>query len=326
MDFNDIIGHEKIVESIKRAIRNELVFHSYLFEGPKSIGKEKLAKIFAKTLLCRKGGESPCNKCPSCKKIESGNHPDFYMEYPDKGSFKKEQIEGIQRTMRNIPLEAKRKIYVLDDVDKMTPQAQNSFLKALEEPPPYVVIILLATNSYSLLSTITSRCQIVKFTPIEREEIEEALIDKFNRSQEQARFIASFSNGIIGKAIELSSSDDFRQLREGTIEKLDLVINGDKLKAFSASEFFLQNKESIDEIMDIVLLWYRDLLIYKETKKIDLIINMDKVALISNQCQKLSKQKIMDILDIARRTKEDIHSNVNLQLAIELMLLNIQEV
>ncbi|WIV12316.1 DNA polymerase III subunit delta' [Proteiniborus sp. MB09-C3] len=326
MDFNDIIGHEKIIENLKNAIKNNTVSHSYLFEGPKSIGKEKLAKVFAKTLLCQRGGDSPCNTCPSCMKIESGNHPDFHMEYPDKDSFKKEQIEELQRTIRKIPLESNRKIYILDDVDKMTQQAQNSFLKTLEEPPGYAIIMLLATNGYSLLPTIVSRCQIVKFTPIERHKIEKALVNNFGRSEEQARFIASFSNGIIGKAIELSKSDDFKLLRDEIIEKLNTVINGDKLKIFSISEFFEQNKELIDEVMDIILLWYRDLLIYKETKNVGFLINKDKADSISYQCQKLSKQKIMDILDVVRRTKEDIHSNVNFQLAIEVMLLNIQEV
>lgn len=326
MDFNDIIGHEKIIGSLKNAIRNNSVSHSYLFEGPKSIGKEKLAKVFAKTLLCQKGEDTPCNTCPSCMKVESGNHPDFYMEYPDKDSFKKDQVDELQRTIRKLPLESNRKIYILDDVNKMTPQAQNSFLKTLEEPPAYAIIILLTTNSYSLLPTIVSRCQIVKFTPIGRQKIEEALIKAYNRSEEQARFIAAFSNGIIGRAIELSSSDEFKLLRDEAIEKLDTVINGDKLKAFSVSEFFEQNKDIIDEIMDIILLWSRDLLIYKETENTDFLINKDKVDLILSQSQKLSKLKIMDIIDVVRRTKEDIHSNVNFQLAIEVMLLNIQEV
>ncbi|SCG81737.1 DNA polymerase III subunit delta' [Proteiniborus sp. DW1] len=326
MDFNEIIGHENIIESLKNAIRNDSVSHSYLFEGPKSIGKEKLAKVFAKTLLCQRGGDNPCNTCPSCMKIESGNHPDFYMEYPDKDSFKKEQIDELQRTIRKLPLESNRKVYILDDVNKMTQQAQNSFLKTLEEPPAYVIIILLATNGYSLLPTIVSRCQIVKFTPIERQKIEKALIKNYNRSEDQARFIAVFSNGIIGRAIELSSSDEFKMLRDETIEKIDIVINGDKLKVFSVSDFFEHNKDIIDEILDIILLWSRDLLIYKETGNVDILINKDKVDLILNQCKKLSKPKIMDILDVVRRTKEDIHSNVNFQLAIEVMLLNIQEV
>lgn len=326
MDFNDIIGHEKIIESLKNAIKNNLVSHSYLFEGPKCIGKEKLARVFAKTLLCQKGGDSPCNTCPSCMKIESGNHPDFHVEYPDKDSFKKEQIEELQRTIRKIPLEANKKIYILDDVDKMTQQAQNSFLKTLEEPPGYATIILLATNSYSLLPTIVSRCQVVKFTSVEKHKIEKALINIYNRTEEQARFIASFSNGIIGRAIELSKSDDFKVLRDATIEKLNIIINGDKIKIFSVSEFFEQNKETIDEIMDIILLWYRDILIYKETGSIDFLINKDKINLISYQCQKLSKQKIMDIINVIRRTKDDIHSNVSFQLAMEVMLLKIQEV
>lgn len=326
MDYNDIIGHEKIIESLKTAVKNNLVFHSYLFEGPKSIGKEKLAKVFAKTLLCQRGGETPCNTCPSCMKIESGNHPDFYMEYPDDDSFKKEQIEEILRTIRKVPLESKRKVYILDDADKMTQQAQNSFLKTLEEPPGYAVIILLATNGYSLLPTITSRCQIVKFNSIERHVIENVLVDKFNKSREQARFIASFSNGIIGRAIELAESDDFKKLRDETIEKLQIVMNGDKLKAFTVSEFFEQNKEKIEEIMDIILLWYRDLLIYKETQNKDFLINKDQIELIFQCCQRLSKKKIMDIIDIVNRTKEDIRSNLNFQLVTEVMLLNIQEV
>lgn len=326
MDFDDIIGHERIIESLKNAIRNDLVSHSYLFEGPKSIGKEKLAKAFAKTLLCQKGGDSSCNTCSSCMKIESGNHPDFHTEYPDKDSFKKEQIEEIQRTIRKIPLESNRKIYILDDVDKMTQQAQNSFLKTLEEPPGYTVLILLATNSYSLLPTIVSRCQTVKFTPVEKHTIEKALINSFNKTEEQARFIASFSNGVIGRAIELSKSNEFKLLRDETIDKLDMILNRDKLKVFSVSEFFEQNKELIDEIMDIILLWYRDLLIYKETGNINILVNKDKVDSISYQCEKLSKQKIMDIINIVRWTKDDIHSNINYQLAVEVMLLKIQEV
>lgn len=326
MDFNDIIGHEKIIESLKNAIRNNLVSHSYLFEGSKSIGKEKLARAFAKTLLCRKEKDNPCNSCPSCMKIESGNHPDFHVEYPDKGSFKKEQIEELQRTIRKIPLETDKKIFILDDVDKMTQQAQNSFLKTLEEPPGHAVIILLTTNSYSLLPTIVSRCQVVKFTPVEKHKIEKVLINRYNKTEEQARFIASFSNGVIGKAIELSSSDEFKLLRDEVIEKLDIIINGDRLKAFSISEYFEKNKELIDEIMDIILLWYRDLLIYEETGKLDFLINKDKINSISYQCQKLSKQKIMDIIDVVRMTKDDINSNVSFQLAMEVMLLKIQEV
>lgn len=326
MDFNDIIGHERIIESLKNAINNDLVSHSYLFEGPKSIGKEKLAKVFAKTLLCHSQKDSPCNTCSSCLKFETGNHPDFYLERPEKDSFKKEQIENIQKTIREIPLESNKKVYIIDQADKMTQQAQNSFLKTLEEPPVYAVIILLATNGYSLLPTISSRCQIVKFTSIEKQKIENALINKLKLSEEHARFIASFSNGIIGKAIELSESDDFRNLRDDLIEKLDILINGDKLKAFTISEFFEKRKESIYEILDIMLLWYRDLIIYKETENTDILVNKDKIDLISDQCKKLSKYEILDIIDTVKKAKDDILSNVSYQLAIEVMLLKIQEV
>ncbi|SDY99055.1 DNA polymerase-3 subunit delta' [Proteiniborus ethanoligenes] len=326
MDFEDIIGHENIIEGLKNAIRNDLVSHSYLFEGPKSIGKERLAKSLAKTLLCQRGGDSPCNKCSSCIKFDSGNHPDFHIEYPDGNSFKKEQIDELQRSIIKIPLESDRKVYILDHVDKMTQSAQNSFLKTLEEPPRYAVLILLGINSYSLLPTIVSRCQLIKFNSVDKTIIEKALISIYDKTEEQARFITSFSNGIVGRAIELSKSDSFKSLRDETIEILDTVTKGDKLKVYFGSDFFEKNKENIDEIMDIVLIWYRDLIVYKETENIDFIINRDKIDIIISQCKNLSRMKINDIIDTVVKTKDDIHANVNYQLAIEVMLLKIQEV
>lgn len=326
MDFEDIIGHENIIKGFKNAINNGTISHSYFFEGPKSIGKETLAKTLAKTLLCQKGGDTPCNRCSSCIKFDSGNHPDFHIEYPDGNSFKKEQIDELQRSIIKIPLESVKKVYILDHVDKMTQAAQNSFLKTLEEPPEYMILILLGINSYSLLPTIISRCQLVKFNSVEKYKIEKALIDIYHKTEEQAKLIALFSDGSVGRAIELSKSEEFKHLRDETIEKLDVVTNGDKIKIYSTSDFFEQNKEYIDEIMDIVLIWYRDLLIYSETKSEEFIINKDKIDIITSQCRKLTKNKINDLINIVLKTKDDINSNVNFQLAIEVMLLKIQEV
>ncbi|MGF7058431.1 DNA polymerase III subunit delta' [Brassicibacter mesophilus] len=326
MDFNDIIGHEKIKENLQSAIKNSSVTHSYLFEGPRSIGKEKLAKVLAKTLLCKASGAKPCNTCTSCIKFDSNNHPDFFIEEPQGDSFKKEQIEEIQRSMRMLPYEGKRKVYILNDVNKMTQEAQNSFLKTLEEPPAYVVIIMTVINSYSLLPTIISRCQMLKFTPMQNRKIEEALINMYGKSSHEARFIASFSNGIIGRAISLSQSDEFKKLRDDVISIIDSTINSDSFKVFSISEFFEDKKEIIEDILDIILIWFRDLLIYKETGDSRFLINMDKIDIVSSHCSKLPKQKIHDIIEVVRSTKDNIYSKVNYQLSIEVMLLKMQEV
>ncbi|MTI70846.1 MAG: DNA polymerase III subunit delta' [Firmicutes bacterium] len=326
MDFNDIVGHDNIKNNLRNAIRNENVAHGYLFQGAKGIGKKRMALTFAKTLLCEKLEDNPCDTCPSCLKFESKNHPDLIVEKPDGNSFKKEQIDNIQRDIRTFPYEGNRKIFILEDIDKMTKEAQNSFLKTLEEPPSYVVIIMTVINSYSLLPTIVSRSQLIKFNQIENSLIENELKNKYNKDEQQSRFIASFSNGIMGKALKLCESEEFKVLREDLIEIIDDLINKEKFRVFTFSDFFEKNKENIDDIMDMMLIWFRDLLFMKELVNEDLIINKDKISILTNECQKIPKDKIHDIIKVVKRTKNDINKKVNFQLAIELMLLKIQEV
>lgn len=326
MNFNDIIGQDKIKDSLIKAFINNNVAHGYLFEGPKSIGKEKLARVFAKTLLCKEQGSFPCDKCSCCLKFDSGNHPDFYIDEPQGDSFKKEQIEDIQRSMRTLPYEGKRKVYIIKDAHKMTDQAQNSFLKTLEEPPSYINIILTTNNSYILLPTILSRCQILKFTPVEEGKIRDLLVSSYNKNEEEARFIASFSNGIVGKAINLSESHEFKSLREEIISVIDNTLSCDAFKIFSISDFFKEKEGQIEEILDIILIWFRDLLLIKEIGNPKFIINKDKEDLLLKQCINLSSKGINDIIEAVNKAKVNIASKVNYQLALEVMLLKIQEV
>lgn len=326
MDYSNIIGHNNIINSLKNAVKKDNIAHSYLFEGPKSIGKMKLAKVFAKALLCHSDGEGPCNICSSCKKFESGNHPDLFIEDSQGSSFKKEDVEKIQENIKTLPYEGKKKVFILSEIDKMTPQAQNSFLKTLEEPPAYVVILMTVTNSYSLLPTIVSRCQILKLTPIKNEVIEESLINQYNIPREEAKIITSFSSGIIGKAINMGKSEEFRLLRESTIDVIDTTISGDKFKVFSTSDYFDENKDNVEDILDMMMVWFRDILILKELNDDKLVINSDKLDILNRQCKIIPRNKIHDIIDVIGQTKENIISNVSYKLSIEIMLLRIQEV
>lgn len=325
MDFRDIIGQERVIENLQRAIKNKNIAHSYLFQGPESIGKKKLAMVFAKTLLCKERGTVPCGKCSSCIKFDTGNHPDFYIEKPDGKHFKKEQIEKLQRNIRTLPYEGNKKIYILEDIHKMTQEAENSFLKTLEEPPEYAIIIMTVTNSYSLLPTIVSRCQVIELKVTANNEIEKVLIDKYNMSSEKASVIASFSNGLVGKAIRLAESDEFRELREDIVSKVNEIIESEKFRVFSISKFFEDNKDNIEEILDIMLLWFRDLLIIKEISDNKFIINKDKSEILKKQSMELTTSRIYNIINMIMKTKADISANVNYQLAIEVMLLEMQE-
>lgn len=325
MEFNHIIGHEKVIQNLKNSIEKGSISHSYLFQGPEAVGKRKVAMAFSKTLLCERGGLEPCNKCNSCIKFDSGNHPDFYLIKEDGNIIKNDQIEDMMKSMITKPLESKRKIYIVDNSFKIDIRLQNKLLKTLEEPPSYVNIILISDSITKLLPTIISRCEIIKFTPLKEKKIAEFLQQKHCKNEEEAKFISSFSKGSIGKAIDLSNNEEFFKRRNELINIINTTLQGDKLRAFASIDFFNENKDFIDELLDIIVYWFRDIYIYKELGNNNLIINKDKLDLLSNQVF-LSKDKINDIIKYVDRTRQNVERRVNYQLSIEGMLLKIQEV
>ncbi|MBZ2175055.1 DNA polymerase III subunit delta' [Schnuerera sp. xch1] len=325
MNFTEVIGHEKVIQALQRAIEHDHIFHCYLFEGEESIGKRLVALSFAKALLCKKEGIDPCNRCNSCLKFDNWNHPDLEFVEPEKGFIKKKKIDELIKSINMAPLESKRKIIIIDDSDKMGVEAQNALLKTLEEPPSYINIILITSNMNNLISTIVSRSQVIKFYPVKNERIVKILMDKYNKNLEEASFIAHFTKGSVGKSINLSQSEDFFTKREKIIDIIYSILKGDRLKVFESQEFFSNNKDFVDKILDMILYWFRDLIVYKEIGDSNLIINRDKIQLLSSQTS-LDIDKINDIIDNIIETKQSIESNVNFQLAIETMLLNMQEV
>ncbi len=325
MDFKHIIGHEKAIDSLQKAIKNDKISHSYLFVGEEGIGKKMVALAFAKTLLCKNNEFDSCNSCNSCVKFDTNNHPDFFLIESQKNMIKKEQIEKVLNSVMTKPLESKKKIFIINDSYKMNKKAQNMFLKTLEEPPSFVVFILINDKITNLLPTIVSRCEVIKFFPTEKEKIIELLTSKYNKNKDEAEFISSFSRGRVGKAIELSTSEDFFEKRKKTIDIIDKVVKGDKLKIFNSYDFFKENENNIEEILDIIFYWFRDLLIYKELGTTKLLVNKDKIELLSTEAF-LSKEKINDIMNIVQLTKYNIDHNINYQLSLEVMLLKMQEV
>lgn len=322
MDFKDIIGHEKIIEGLHKIIEEEIINHSYLFEGEESIGKKRLAYAFAKSLLCRQEGVEACNSCLSCHKFDSGNHPDFFLIEPDNSLITVNQIKAMISETTTLPLESKRKIFIIDDSHKMHINGKNKLLKILEEPPEYVNFILISSNSNELLPTIISRVQTIQFYPIEYSKIIDLLVENYSKPYAEAEFIAEFAKGAVGKAISLAEDDSFFQKRDEIINIIESLLNGDKTKALSAMDFFNDNKEIIDEILDVFLLWFRDLLLFKELGDNSLLINKDKLVNLTSQ-SKVNSNKINDIIVRVEETKHNIRRNVNYQLAIETMLLNI---
>ena len=160
MNFSELIGNEKIKQNLIKILENKTIAHSYMFIGTKGIGKKEFAKEFARGILCENKEQKPCVQCKSCIEFINTNNPDYYEIglQEDENSIKIEAIRNMQKRVQELPIVSDRKVYIIDDSELMTDQAQNCLLKTLEEPPEFVTIILIVSNENLILNTIKSRC------------------------------------------------------------------------------------------------------------------------------------------------------------------------
>lgn len=326
MTFKGLIGHKKIIDNLSMALQQQEVSHAYLIEGAVGLGRSMLAKQLAMAIACTsKGADKPCYSCSSCLKVISGNHPEIKW-IQDENSIKIESIREIQKEIQLKPYEGQRKVFILHECEKMTLQAQNAFLKTLEEPPPYATIIMITVNSGSLLPTIVSRCQLLKLQPVENIKIQEYLVGEKGVNLQEAKVIAAYSMGNVGKALKMLEDAEFKQKREDLENITKELLKGKLVDILELASFFTKEKSDVNEILDLLMSWYRDLLIYKETQHLDFIRNYDKIEEIVLQAKSLETYKLQKVILIIEDAKNKLRSNVNFQLNMEVMLLNIQEV
>lgn len=318
-----IIGHEKQRNYLKRTIDNEKITHSYLFEGPEGIGKKKIAIEFAKEILCTSSDIRPCCECSSCIKIETNNHPDFNLIEADKGIIRKSQIDEIVQGAWTAPFESSKKIYVINDSHLMNVESMNGLLKTLEEPPEFMVMILISHDSEKLLPTIISRCQRMTFNPIRENEIVKFLVETKDLNEKRAEFIGSLSLGSLMLAEYILEDENFLINRDKLIKLLGGLQKGDRRMAYLGHEMLKDDEDNLNLLLDFMIYWFRDLAIYKETRDNKIIINKDKEEEISEQSLNMGFGEINDIIENIGKTKKNIASNVNLDLSLEMMFLNI---
>ena len=206
--FADIYGHEQIKEHLQNAIRLNKVSHAYIFNGPMGSGKKMTAGIFAETLQCERHGQEPCGTCHSCIQSESGNQPDIIWVHHEKpGSIGVDDVrEQVIGDMQIKPYSSRYKIYIIDEAEKLTQQAQNALLKTIEEPPAYGIIILLTTNADTFLQTILSRCVRLDFRPLRDTLVTQYLQEKYDLTDYECRFATAFAQGKIGIFLYMSLS------------------------------------------------------------------------------------------------------------------------
>jgi len=325
-DFTQIIGHTGIINHLQNAIRTGKVSHAYIFHGEEGMGKKTLAMSFAKALQCQDKGINPCNKCKSCIQAESGNHPDIIWITHEKASIGVDDIRTqINADIKIKPYQSRYKIYIIDSADKMTESAQNALLKTIEEPPDYAIILLLSCNASQLLPTILSRCVILNLKPINKQLIKEFLMMKHHIPDYKAEVAAGFSGGNVGKAINYASSEEFDTRKEDILHILRYIDEMELHEIISGIKTISDNKSYIFDYIDIMLLWFRDVLMLKATNDPNLLLFKDEYQIIRKQANIRSYDKIENIIKSMEDAKTKLNANVNFDVTIELMLLSIKE-
>lgn len=309
MYFENIKGQQFAKKYLSNSLKSNMISHAYMFEGPSGVGKNTLARELSRILL----------------EMENlFNSPDYIEIKPDGNSIKIAQIRKMQTDILVKPYKS-YKIYVFDEAQKMTVEAQNALLKTLEEPPKYAIIILVTNNKESLLDTIKSRCEIIKFTPIPIKEIADYLV-KTGVDEKRASLLANFSRGSMQKAIELSESEDFYIMREEIQRYIETFLKGNLIDIMEVQNGIEKYKDQIINVLDLMINYFRDIIMVKENIDNSMIINLDKLVFIKNMSKKITYSQLSKIIDIIEETKNKLRSNCNFNISIQVMTLNIYEV
>ena len=309
MYFENIIGQDFAKKYLTNSIKKNKLNNAYMFEGKDGIGKKKFADELSKLLLDYENLE---------------NSPDYVLIKPDGNSIKIAQIRNLQSDIVIRP-HKDYKIYIINNAEKMTVEAQNALLKTLEEPPNYAIIILVTNNKESLLETIKSRCDIIKFSPIPIEDLKRYLINT-GIEEERAQLLAIFSRGSIENALNLSQSSEFSMMREDIQQYIQIMLDKNIVEILNIPNNMEKYRGKIIALLDMMINYFRDIILLKENVNKNMLINVDKLVFIQNMSGKISYSQLSKIIDIIEDAKSKIKSNCNFNISIQVMSLNIYEV
>jgi DNA polymerase III subunit delta' len=313
MPFSGIRGHQRSISVLNRILGSERIAHAYLFSGPQGVGKELTALSFIKALFCQNG--SACGECPSCRKLESGNHPDFHRVEPDGQFIKIDQIRALQKELGYRPYEASRKACIIDSAEKFNLSSGNALLKTLEEPPGKAIIILLTSARESVLATIRSRCQELLFSVVPENEIAALLVSR-GVDEETARISASLADGSVGKALALCAEGSGQDRAEIITRACGLSLQ-DMASLFALSELFDKDREKAIYALDLLLGFWRDMLHIRSGFNDP--VNRDMRDLLAGEAGKRSSRSIMEGIETILQTRQAIQRNANVRLAMDVL-------
>jgi DNA polymerase III, gamma/tau subunits len=316
--FDEVVGNQSIVSNLKLSVQKNRIFHSYIFYAQEGSQKLFIAKCFAKLIQCE--NKNSCGKCYSCKSFDFDNNPDVIYVLPSKT--KNLGVDDIREQVKSQvdikPYACKYKIFIIEHADKMTPQAQNALLKILEEPPEFIIFILLGENINNFLPTIISRCSIIKIAPVAINLIQSNL-QKQNIDEKHAEIYALYSQGNIGRALKFASDENFNKIRNNVLDIIKKLQDSDVAQALSFVSEFEKFKDDFQLVLDIIYLWYADLIVYSATGDTSFIYNADMKDEIIKQA--MNYDDLYGKIKAVEQAKKYLHYNTNFKMTLNVMLL-----
>jgi DNA polymerase III subunit delta' len=315
MPLSDIVGHDRVVEVLRRSLRSGKTAHAYIFEGPTGCGRKKTALALIQALFCSAADDDACGVCSSCSKVASSNHADIHIvePLPDKRDISISQLRDVQRDLAMRPYEAPRSACIIEPADKMNTNSANSFLKTLEEPPGNAIIILITENADMLLSTIRSRCQLIRFAPLSPEHVRQ-LLERNGMDAGNAALLAPLADGSMQRALELDN-DSLVLRREQLVKHLSALSLERVVTIFDASEELSGNRDETLETIDMLLSFSRDL-VHLAAGCGD-IINTTIQPVLEGLATRLNLQGALQLADDILETRRSVQRNANSKLALD---------
>jgi DNA polymerase III subunit delta' len=265
LSFEEIAGHDRPVTILKRALANRTLAHAYLFSGEEGIGKRMTALALAAAVNCRNAGSSGgCGECPSCRKVTALTHPDVHILASDGDEIKIDQVRQTQADLALKPFEGAKKILIVDGADSMNPSSANAFLKTLEEPPGETLIVLISPLPQSLLPTIRSRCQEIRFLPLPRPILAQALMRKRGLSEEDSWFLAALAQGSLGRGLAMDVEQE-KAVREELMALWSGLGHMNAGEVLAQAEVFSKDRDRLERLLDIGVEWLRDAIVFRVT-------------------------------------------------------------
>lgn len=320
-----VYGHDWAVEQFQRSLIHQRIRHAYLIVGAESVGKETLARTFAMALNCLHDDvlQRPCFECRICRQILSGNHADvlYSQSDPNSGILRIEEVRLMTGRIALKPFDARYRVAIFRDFDNAQPRAQDALLKTLEEPPPHAVLVLLARSQEPILSTITSRSQMIHLRPANAHDIHHTLTSIYAADDVHAELLARLSGGRVGWAIRSLEDEAALEQRSAALDLLEDILSKSRVGRFALAEDLSKDKLALIPLLELWQSYWRDLLLLVTDCGVDLM-HTDRTAHLSRLAAQVSEAETLTALRATQTLLSTLKTNANVRLALEVMLLD----